>query len=74
MLPLKRLKRSSGVEFNLEDYQIQSVTEGEDALGDALVKISDAKGTVFAGRGLSTGHHRGKYPRIHQCSEQDDLR
>ena len=50
----KAIEKIVGMEFKLEDYQIQSVTEGEDALGDALVKISDSKGNVFSGRGLST--------------------
>ncbi|MDD3168286.1 MAG: 2-isopropylmalate synthase [Eubacteriales bacterium] len=50
----KAIEKIVGMEFNLEDYQIQSVTEGEDALGDALVKISDIEGSIFSGRGLST--------------------
>lgn len=50
----KAIEKIVGIEFKVEDYQIQSVTEGEDALGDALVKISDRDGTIFAGRGLST--------------------
>lgn len=50
----KAIEKIVGMEFTLEDYQIQSVTEGEDALGDALVKISDSDGNVFSGRGLST--------------------
>ena len=50
----KAIEKIVGMEFNLEDYQIQSVTEGEDALGDALVKISDGEGNIFPGRGLST--------------------
>lgn len=49
----KAIEKIVGMEFKLEDYQIQSVTEGEDALGDALVKISDEDGNVFSGRGLS---------------------
>ncbi len=39
--------------FSLEDYQLQAVTEHRDALGEALVKISDGRGT-FRGRGVST--------------------
>lgn len=39
--------------FALEDYQIQAVTEHRDALGEVLVKISDATG-VYRGRGVST--------------------
>lgn len=50
----KSIEKIVGMDFNLEDYQIQSVTEGEDALGDAMVKISDVEGNLFTGRGLST--------------------
>lgn len=39
--------------FSLEDYQLQAVTEHRDALGEAIVKISDQKG-VYRGRGVST--------------------
>ncbi len=39
--------------FSLDDYQLQAVTEHRDALGEALVKISDKTGT-FRGRGVST--------------------
>ena len=39
--------------FVLEDYQIQSVTERRDALGEVMVRISDARGS-YRGRGVST--------------------
>lgn len=39
--------------FSLEDYQLQAVTEHRDALGEAIVKISDESG-VYRGRGAST--------------------
>ena len=39
--------------FVLEDFRIEAVTERRDALGEVLVKISDAKGT-YRGRGVST--------------------
>ena len=39
--------------FVLEDYRIEAVTERRDALGEVMVKISDAKGT-YRGRGVST--------------------
>ena len=39
--------------FILEDYRIQAVTERRDALGEVVVKISDAKGS-YRGRGVST--------------------
>ena len=40
--------------FVLEDYRIEAVTERRDALGEVLVKISDAKGGTYRGRGVST--------------------
>lgn len=49
----KAIEKIVGIEMELEDFQLNSVTEGQDALGDALVKIS-AGGRVYAGRGLST--------------------
>ena len=39
--------------FVLEDYRIEAVTERRDALGEVLVKISDARGS-YRGRGVST--------------------
>ena len=39
--------------FTLEDYSIEAVTARRDALGEVLVKISDARGT-YRGRGVST--------------------
>ena len=39
--------------FALEEYSLNAVTEHKDALGEALVKISDQRG-VFRGRGVST--------------------
>ena len=39
-------------DFFLDDYNIQSVTEGDDALGEVVVRIRDEHRTV-TGRGLS---------------------
>ncbi len=39
--------------FSLDDYQLQAVTEHRDALGEAIVKISDGE-NVYRGRGVST--------------------
>lgn len=39
--------------YVLEDYQLRAVTEHRDALGEALVRISDNYG-VYHGRGVST--------------------
>lgn len=42
-----------GHHFELEDFQIVSVTEGREAMGDALVKLRHL-GVLYSGRGLST--------------------
>jgi 2-isopropylmalate synthase len=43
-----------GRQLELDDFQISSVSEGEDALGDARVVIKGEAGRAYAGRGLST--------------------
>lgn len=50
----KAIQKIVGMNLKLEDYQLESVTEGIDAQGDAIVKISNEAGTSFTGRGLST--------------------
>ncbi|MBR4459142.1 MAG: hypothetical protein IKS31_09320 [Clostridia bacterium] len=42
-----------GHHYELDDFQIQSVTEGREAMGSALVKLR-ADGRVYAGNGIST--------------------
>ena len=42
-----------GHHYELDDFQIQTVTEGRDAMGSALVKLR-ANGRVYSGTGIST--------------------
>ena len=42
-----------GHHYELDDFQIQPVTEGRDAMGSALVKLR-ADGKVYSGSGIST--------------------
>ena len=42
-----------GRHFELDDFQIQSVTEGKEAMGSAVVKLR-ADGRVYSGNGIST--------------------
>ena len=42
-----------GHRYELDDFQIQSVTEGREALGSALVRLR-ADGRVYSGNGIST--------------------
>ena len=42
-----------GEHFELDDFQIQSVTEGKEAMGSAVVKLR-ANGKIYSGNGVST--------------------
>ncbi len=42
-----------GHRYELDDFQIQSVTEGKEAMGSALVKLR-ADGKLYSGNGIST--------------------
>lgn len=42
-----------GRHFELDDFQVRSVTEGREAMGETVVRLRHA-GNVFSGRGLST--------------------
>jgi 2-isopropylmalate synthase len=49
----KAIKKIIGKELKLEDYSIQAVTEGQDAQGEAVVKLGYNK-EIYTGKGLST--------------------
>lgn len=42
-----------GYHYELDDFQIQSITEGKEAMGSALVKLR-AAGKLYSGNGIST--------------------
>ena len=42
-----------GTHYELDDFQIQSVTEGREAMGETVVRLR-AGGKVYSGRGIST--------------------
>ena len=42
-----------GVHYELEDFQLQAVTGGREATGDALIKLRHG-GKLYSGRGVST--------------------
>lgn len=49
----KAIERTVGFELELQDYSLKGVTEGADALGEAVVRVvKDNK--IFVGRGVST--------------------
>ena len=47
------IERITGQHYELDDFQIQSVTEGREAMGQTVVKLR-ASGKVYSGRGIST--------------------
>jgi len=49
----KAAEQVFGVHYELEEFQIQAVTEGREATGDALVKLRHG-GKLYSGRGVST--------------------
>ena len=42
-----------GRHYELDDFQIQAVTEGREAMGQTIVKLR-SQGKVYSGRGIST--------------------
>ncbi len=48
----KAIEKALGISVILEDYQIKSITEGKDAMGEVIVRISEGN-RVFTGRAVS---------------------
>ena len=49
----RAIEQCIGHHYELEDFQIQAVTEGKEALGSALVKLRN-NGKLYSGNGTST--------------------
>ena len=47
------IERITGHHYELDDFQIQAVTEGREAMGQTVVKLRSG-GKVYSGRGIST--------------------
>ncbi len=47
------IEQITGCHYELDDFQIQSVTEGREAVGQTMVKLRH-EGKVYSGRGIST--------------------
>lgn len=47
------IEQITGCHYELDDFQIQSVTEGKEAIGSALVKLR-FEGKLYSGNGIST--------------------
>lgn len=49
----RAIEQSIGYHYELDDFQIQAVTEGKEALGSAIVKLRN-RGKLYSGNGIST--------------------
>ena len=49
----KAIEMLVGSQYELDDFQIQSVTQGREAMGGAVVRLRH-EGKLFSGRGIST--------------------
>ena len=47
------IEQIAGTHYELDDFQIQAVTEGREAMGSAVVRLRN-NGKVYSGRGIST--------------------
>lgn len=49
----RAIEQSVGHHYELDDFQVQAVTRGKEALGSALVKLRN-EGRLYSGNGIST--------------------
>ena len=47
------IEQAVGHHYELDDYQIQAVTEGREAMGAALIRLRSG-GKLYSGQGIST--------------------
>lgn len=47
------IERAIGRHFEVDDFQIQAITEGREAVGETIVKLRH-EGKLYSGRGIST--------------------
>ena len=49
----RTIEQIVGRHYELDDFQIQSITEGREAMGNAVVKLR-SNGKIYSGNGIST--------------------
>ena len=49
----RAIEQITGLHYELDDFQIQAVTEGREAMGQTIVKLRSG-GVLYSGRGIST--------------------
>ena len=51
---LLAIEQIAGRHYELDDFQIQAVTEGREAMGETVVRLRSSGGKIYSGRGIST--------------------
>ena len=49
----RAIEQCIGYHYELDDFQVQAITEGKEALGSAVVKLREG-GKLYSGNGIST--------------------
>ena len=49
----RAIEQITGTHYELDDYQVQAVTEGRDSMGSAIIKLR-SNGKLYSGKGIST--------------------
>ncbi len=49
----RAIEQITGTHYELDDYQVQAVTEGRDSMGSAIIKLRWG-GKLYSGKGIST--------------------
>ncbi len=49
----RAIEQITGSHYELDDYQVQAVTEGRDSMGSAIIKLRSG-GKLYSGKGIST--------------------
>ncbi len=49
----RAIEQITGNHYELDDYQVQAVTEGRDSMGSAIIKLR-SDGKLYSGKGIST--------------------
>ena len=48
------IEKITGHHYDLDEFQVQSLTEGREAVGTTIVKLRSDSGRLYSGKGVST--------------------
>ena len=68
----KAINRMLHMDVKLDSFSLNAVTDGEDAIGEAVVKVSVTRRRDLHRHGPFHGYHRVLHPGLCQRHQQDD--